>query len=399
MIIFTDIVNDKIINLDDVKPWLLKNCEKWIILNKKSNIYIIFLSNKSARLDSIIRSFKGFIFKINEHVKINTKKINQEENFSQILKTYFCKTNNTFDNIKLKGYTKKYLFSLLEKNNDNADAVNDDDLNIKICVYCSKSFQTKFNTLRHQQICKKKTIIDEKTEVNIESIINDKVENIVKNQLTNINDNMTNMFKELNDKLTNVQQVSQIQQVTNNTNNVNIQINNYKTKKDKLNHYLKNMIDIDTFINNYQHNKKYHLTKDESQTLLENSQNLGISSYGDGLFTYLKKKYCLQLQDLDLIGNEKKYHEVILPFICSDINLRNHYELTKNGWLLNKNNDKIKSIVNISDQQIFNHHNRFICYSSKKGKNTVINIFLKKSDYSQIEPQLTDSPSTNSIEA
>jgi hypothetical protein len=395
MIIFTDIVNYKIINIDDIKPWLLKNCEKWIILNKKSNIYIIF-STKIIRLDSIIRSFKGFIFRINENVKdivkINTKKINQEENFSQILKTYFCKANNTFDNIKLKGYTKKYLFSILEKNNDN-----DDDVNIKICVYCSKSFQTKFNKIRHQRICKKKIIIDEKTESNIEYIINDKVENIVKNQLTNINDNMTNMFKELNDKLTNVQQVSQIQQVTNNTNNVNIQINNYKTKKDKLNHYLKNMIDLDTFTDNYKNNEKYHLTKDETQTLLENFENLGVSSYGDGLLTYIKKKYCLQLADL--LGDKKKYHEVILPFICSDINLRNHYELSQNGWLLNKNNDKIKNIVTISDQQIFNHHNRFICYSSKKGKNTVINIFLKKSDYSQIEPQLTDSHPTSAIEA
>jgi hypothetical protein len=391
MIIFTNIVNDNIINIDDIKPWLLKNCQKWIILNEESNINIIF-STKIIRLDSIIRSFKGFIFKINENVKINTKKINQEENFSQILKTYFCKTNNTFDNIKLKGFTKKYLFSLLEKNNDN-----NDDVNIKICSYCSKSFKTKFNKTRHEKICNKKNIIDEKTEANIESIINNKVENIVKNQLTNINDNMTNMFKELNDKLTNVQQVSQIQQVTNNTNNVNIQINNYKTKKDKLNHYLKNMIDIDTFISKYSSDPKYHLTKDESQILLENSENMGISSYGDGLLTYIKKKYALQLQDLT--GDEKKYHEVILPFICSDINLRNHYELTSNGWLLNKNNDKIKNIVTISDQQIFNHHNRFICYSAKKGKNTVINIFLRKSDYSQIEPQLTDSPTTSAIEA
>jgi hypothetical protein len=396
MIIFTDIVNDNIINIDDIKPWLLKNCEKWIILNKKTNIYIIFLLNKSARLDSIIRSFKGFIFKINEHVKINTKKINQEENFSQILKTYFCKTNNTFDNIKLKGYTKKYLLSLLEKNNDDSD----DDINIKICSYCSKSFKTKFNKTRHEKICKKKTIIDEK---NNNSIVDnkDELKEELKEELKDFKNEISNMFKEFNkefnDKITNVQQVSQIQQVTNTTNNVNIQINNYKTKKDKLNHYLKNMIDLDTFTDNYKNNEKYHLTKDEALILLENFQNLGISSYGDGLLTYIKKKYAAQLEDLT--GDQKKYHEVILPFICSDINLRNHYELTSNGWLLNKNNDKIKNIVTISDQQIFNHHNRFICYSAKKGKNTVINIFLRKSDYSQIEPQLTDSPTTSAIEA
>jgi hypothetical protein len=178
-----------------------------------------------------------------------------------------------------------------------------------------------------------------------------------------------------------------IQNVNNVQNNVNVQINNtYISKKDKLNSYYKDMIDIDTFTDNYKNNTKYHLTKDEAKVLLENSENMGIPTYGEGLYTYLKKKYCLQLEDLT--GKEVKHYESILPFINNDTNLRSHYELTKDGWSLVKTNDKIKKIVNISDQQIFEHHNKFICYSSKKGKNTVVNIFLRKSDYSNIEPTL-----------
>jgi hypothetical protein len=142
------------------------------------------------------------------------------------------------------------------------------------------------------------------------------------------------------------------------------------------------MIDLDTFTENYKNDPKYHLTKDEALVLLENSEKLGVPSYGEGLYTYIKKKYCLQLEDLT--GQKHPYHESFLPFICSDINLRRHYELEKDGWKLVKDTDKIKKIVNISDQQIFNHHNKFVCYS-KKGKNTVVNIFLRKSDYSEIE--------------
>jgi hypothetical protein len=172
------------------------------------------------------------------------------------------------------------------------------------------------------------------------------------------------------------------------------------------------MIDIDTFISNYKDNKKYHLTKDESQVLLENSQHLGIEGYSSGLFTCIKKKYCKQLQDLDLVGDDKKYYEISLPFITTDTRCRTHYELTKNdGWKLSPSNDKIKSIVSISDQQIYNHMNRFICYSAKRGKNTVINVFLRKSYYdtsesgltlidTPSEPQLTltDTPSTPAIQ-
>lgn len=393
MIIFANIVNDKILNNDDIKPWLLKNCQKWIILNEESNIYIIFSSNKSSRLDSIVRSLKSFIFSSNENakdnLKITTKKIILDEKFSQILQTYFSKINNT----EIKGYTKKYLLSILEKKNDD-----DNNVNEKICAFCDKELLNKINRDKHQSKCHKRNNND--NDLNSKNNNTDELKEELKDFKNEISSQLNNMFKEFK----NVQQVQQIQQVNNTTNNVNIQINNnnnnYKTKKDKLNHYLnlKNMIDIDTFINNYQYNEKYHLTKDESQILLENSQNMGVSSYGDGLFTYLKKKYALQLQDLT--GDDKKYHEVILPFVCSDINLRNHYELTPNGWLLNKNNDKLKNIVTISDQQIFNHMNRFICYSAKKGKNNVINIFLRKSDYSQIEHQLTltDTPSTLAIQ-
>jgi hypothetical protein len=143
------------------------------------------------------------------------------------------------------------------------------------------------------------------------------------------------------------------------------------------------MIYIDTFTDNYKNNSKYHLTKDEALILLENSEKLGIPSYGEGLYTYLKKKYCLQLKDLT--GTEIKHYESVLPFICADINKRSHYEFNnQKEWVLLQGTDKLKKIVDISDKQIFDHHKKFIDYPKKKGKVTVINVFLKKSDYNEI---------------
>jgi len=103
------------------------------------------------------------------------------------------------------------------------------------------------------------------------------------------------------------------------------------------------------------------------------------------LNTYLKKKYCLQLEKLT--GETKKYHECVLPYISNDANLRSHYEKRNNGWILVKSTDKIMKLLNISDQQIYNHHNKFVHYP-KKGKKKAINILLRKSDYLDIEQMI-----------
>ena len=142
------------------------------------------------------------------------------------------------------------------------------------------------------------------------------------------------------------------------------------------------------FLENYKNDPQFGISKDEAKTLIENSETMGIISYSEGLFTCIKKKYSLQLEKIK--GINKKYYEVILPFICSDVNLRSHFEFNNNEWNLVKSNDKLKNIVSISDQQIFKHHNRFVCYSSKRGRNTVVNVFLRKSDFDEANKILNE---------
>lgn len=396
MIIYTTIEKYDNFNIVNLKYWIIDKCKKWIIQTNDDTINMLLIPN--GQINNTIKLFKDYLNKKNITIlNIKSKKFNNNYELANILKTIcfpLIDKDYNFKNIELKGYTKQTLINLLNQT-DNKPPVS---LNNK-CKYCLKLFSTKSNCNRHLLICEKKSVTSENNKNNVEKNENELKDELkeelngVKNQLNT----MTHMFKELSDKIT----INNTTNINSTTNNVNIQINNnYKTKKEKLDHYFKNMIDLDTFITKYSSDPKYHLTKDEAEILIQNSENLGVEGYSSGLYTYLKKKYCLQLQDLDLVSNDKKYYEISLPFISTDTNCRTHYELTKNdGWLLSSSNDKIRSIVNISDQQIFNHHNRFICYSNKRGKKTIINIFLRKSYYNTSDPQLTDSPTTSAIEA
>ena len=80
----------------------------------------------------------------------------------------------------------------------------------------------------------------------------------------------------------------------------------------------------------------------------------------------------------------------IIPIICKDIkNLRSYYLLSsENGWQLEKTNKKLELLITIIDNQIYHHCKKNIKYSSKRGKTSIINIFLRKSDYAKIEDKL-----------
>lgn len=152
------------------------------------------------------------------------------------------------------------------------------------------------------------------------------------------------------------------------------------TKKDRLNMYFGNTIDIDTFTENYKTKPEYQLTFEETRILLENAEQSGIASYGYGLFNYLQKKYQLQVEDL----SGEKIDMEIMPFISADSNLRRHYEKTPLGWMSVNTDEKLKKLVIISNDQVYKHHKKFIKMSSRQ-KQTAANSLLKRSDYYLVE--------------
>jgi hypothetical protein len=357
------IIIHNILNLESLSlnQWLLEHCKKWIVKFYQDELVCIINTSDYSRLSTATNSILKYFIKrnnftgdINDLFKIK-KTIKENNDLDKYFTEYFINiddldTDNIFTNIEFKNYNpskfKKIINDMESKNTK------------LICNFCKKMFKTSFTCNRHKQMnCKF-------NDTNIKSkLIEDKI------------DDIQNSIKELS------KSVNIINNTTNNINSNNI-ILNLKTKVEKLNFYCKNTLDIDTFIKNFESDIKYQLTNEEALVLLNNIESNGIKSYGEGLSHYLKRKYCKQYEDIT--GQKQEINKCILPFVSNDINLRSHYEKSQDGWILVKSRDKIKQILSISDNQIYNHHNKPIYYN-KKGKNPVCNILLKRSDYLMME--------------
>jgi hypothetical protein len=107
----------------------------------------------------------------------------------------------------------------------------------------------------------------------------------------------------------------------------------------------------------------------------------------------------------ELKGKEIPIEDVILPFVLSDKSLREHFEKSINGkWDKTTMVENIKKIVIITNNQVYNHHNKFLNFNAAQRKR-IINGVLKASGYSVLSqisnPDFykidSDSDSTNTL--
>jgi hypothetical protein len=301
------------------------------------------------------------------------------------------KSSKHLKNVKISeilNYSSETILNASQKNDEN-----------KKCADCGKQFKHYSSYHRHCKYrCDTKYDTDDDNDDNDDNDDKDKDDLIeLKHQLEllkqriefqNAISNLEKQNVELERDLTvhglqdKIEYLEQNQKliVANNTpkltqqNTVNISNPSIITKQNNLNVYFGEMIDFDTFIENYK--TKFSLTYDETKVLLENYHHSGIKSYGNGLFSILKKNCAKQLSEL--IGED--VDTPILPFVLSDSGLRNHLEKTPGGWIPASTRDKIKKLVVISNDQIYKHHNDCIPMSAYE-KELVTNSILRKSDY------------------
>ena len=206
MKVFIKINENPIFNETNLRYWLNENCTTWIMLKNKPQICVICYVKSYKRFDSVSRSLKNTVkqlekkgsFYLNPDFNIlKTNQINNNNHFKTLLKKHFFPsdsmlTDSSFENIELNGYTKKYVISLLN---------NDEEITINVCSFCSKEYKSAYTKKRHEKTCKKKEEIDKQnasnndpknTELNIET-----VENIINDKIDTKMNDITKMLKEI----------------------------------------------------------------------------------------------------------------------------------------------------------------------------------------------------------
>jgi len=278
---------------------------------------------------------------------------------------------------------KEIISNLRAKNND-----------LKVCEYCGSVFKHSNNFYRHRKSrCMAKFGFNESKP----GISKTDAMKIVKLEHENEKLKLEMKYKEKlakekeKNNLTKVeyqkQMIENLQyQANSNVNSpgltVNCQQNNIANlisgnKGENLNRYLNEVLDLDTFTENYQ--TQFPLSYDETKVLLENYQMSGIKSYVPGFFSYLQNNYSTQIKEIT--GDE---NESVLPFVMSDASLRTHFEKTKVGWKKSSNLDKIKKLIIISNDQIYKHHSEIIPMSAYE-RQVIANALLRKSSYHEAE--------------
>jgi hypothetical protein len=254
-----------------------------------------------------------------------------------------------------------------------------------ICAFCNRSYKYQNSFHKHQQICKKNTInIVNNIDNNISEIdslkiainqINKDLEIVkLKNELKD----KTITIKELENKNLQLQINNNVINTTVINNNIN---NNIKISKiEFLNTNFRNVIDINTFTNNYKN--EYGLTKEQTAILLENYKSIDINRCINSIVFYLKTSAIKQYKYLYNI--DIKMSDIILPFILTDSALRSHFEKTTNGnWDRIIMMDNINHIINITNDHIFKHHKEYMAFNGFE-KKRLINGILKESGYENL---------------
>jgi len=270
---------------------------------------------------------------------------------------YLTASSNDF---KKHCSTKKHILAISLNNKINGET--EKNVNKFTCEYCSKEYSDKYSFNRHIKNCKYKELslialnFEKQMEVERLRFENEMIKKDLKiAQSQNANHIINQNAKTIN----NISNISKIQ-------NLNI---NYG-----------DVIDINTFIENYKN--EYGLTNKQTETLLDNYKNGGINSCITSLVYYLKESAIQQYKEIK--GKEIAMKDIILPFILSDDCIRSHFEKTVTGqWDKTIMIDNIKKIVGITDEHVYKHHNTYLQLNDQHKKKLIFGV-LKASDYSKL---------------
>lgn len=280
----------------------------------------------------------------------------------------------SFDDIKNQNHNQ----NLNLNHNLNQNHNLNHNLNSNFNSNLNSNFNSGANILVNPSIdeAKIEKLIQEKEEylkeiIKVQKESYQKVCNSHQDQIKNLKESQET-FKQL--------AVNNVTQTTNVQLNSNQIIDNSKTIQ-YLNQNMSDMIDMETFIENYK--DTYQLNKEQSRILLESYQLNGIKSYAKCLSKTLKD-ICEQ-QMLD--RNIEYPNKIAFPLVTTDCNLRSVKIKTINGWETITGDNDLSRIIVISNDQVYRHHRSGI-YLPGSAKSTVISFIKKDNSLGKVKNEL-----------
>ena len=284
---------------------------------------------------------------------------------------------------------------------NTTNTINNDNTHF-ICINCNKQYKYINEFKKHCIVCFNEDDCnkDFQHKLEIEKLKNE-YEFKIKDLECKIKDleykNKDLEYKNLKQILNLHNKIDKIDNIVNTNSNNNNKITNNITninmpKLDFLNSNFCNVLNIDDFIDNYKN--KYCLSKKETQILLENSLMGGLNNCISTLSCYLQRiahKMYTELKCENLSVDES-----IMPIVLVDGSLRSHYEKNETQWIRTTSMDKLSSIYNITNDQIYKHHSKYLAYDAYQKKKIQTGI-LKANNYTRLNNLRNDFYKKKSI--
>jgi hypothetical protein len=386
-----EVNTDIVINIEDeiktlfVKKYKLVQGSEWFegdcnsMISEINSIIdkhkpLVCIIDKHKPLVCILNQNDNFYIPINNNIKMDL--YCELCDYIADNKYYFMKHN------KSKKHFNKIINLEIDKGEINKEEIDNTQNKIKIyeCHYCNTKIKHQSSYSRHSKKCKNKIDINNnnnndselellklKNKLDIQDLQH-KLE-IKDLKLKYLEDN--NNFQRIN-----------ITNINNSNNNINHNISHKtnksisKSKLDDLNMNYSLMIDMNTFITNFE-SEIYGLNETDTEKILDICKNGYIEDIIDQFFNYLKNSMMKQCENNNIIYPIGK---VKLPFVFGDSSLRYYFEKkNENEWCKTTSTDNIKKLVSIIEKQVYEHKNEHIYLNDYK-KRRIVNGLLKKTD-------------------
>jgi hypothetical protein len=375
-----EVNTDIVINIEDeikslfVKKYKLFQGSEWFegdcnsMISEINSIIdkhkpLVCIIDKHKPLSCILNQNDNFYIPINNNIKMDL--YCELCDYIADNKYYFMKHN------KSKKHFNKIINLELDKGEINKEEIDNTQNKINnkyVCKYCNIKIKHQSSYSRHNKKCKNKIDINNNSNIDNNIKTNNNVLELEKLK------NKLELELEIKDL-----KIKKLKDNSNNNINHNIRhkpTNILKSKLDNLNMNYSLMIDMNTFITNFE-SEKYGLSEMDAEKLLDVCKNGYIEDIIDQFFNYLKNSMMKQCENNNIIYPIGK---VKLPFVFGDYSLRYYFEKkNEKEWCKTTSIDNIKKLISIIEKQVYDHTNEHLSLNDYK-KRRIINGMLKNSD-------------------